>query len=124
MGAGGTAEARLDLENFLKTLAPLPADVHVKLVQHEPARAILTAAEEGNHSLIVLGSHGRTGISRAILGSVAEQIVRRAKCPVLVVHDQETEAQFHEPPEARVPTLVPSARSESPTERPVRRSVS
>jgi nucleotide-binding universal stress UspA family protein len=43
---------------------------------------------EGDRSydLIVLGTHGRTGISHAILGSVAEKIVRHAPCPALVVH--------------------------------------
>ena len=39
-----------------------------------------------SYDLIVLGTHGRTGISHAILGSVAEKIVRHAPCPALVVH--------------------------------------
>jgi nucleotide-binding universal stress UspA family protein len=38
--------------------------------------------------LVVMGSHGRTGIARALLGSVAEKVVRHAKCPVLVVRDR------------------------------------
>ena len=41
-------------------------------------------AEEENVDMIVLGSHGRTGFSRLLMGSVAEAIVRKAHCPVLV----------------------------------------
>lgn len=46
---------------------------------------ILDYAKEKNSSMIVLGTHGRTGIGRLLLGSVAEDIVRRAECSVLVV---------------------------------------
>lgn len=46
---------------------------------------ILEAAEELDADLIVMGTHGRRGISRALLGSVAEDVVRRAPCPVLTV---------------------------------------
>jgi universal stress protein A len=42
-------------------------------------------AEEGAFDLIVMGTHGRTGLSRVILGSVAERVVRTAPCPVLTV---------------------------------------
>lgn len=46
---------------------------------------ILQAAEEVHADLIVMGTHGRRGVSRALLGSVAEMIVRTARCPVLTV---------------------------------------
>jgi nucleotide-binding universal stress UspA family protein len=42
-------------------------------------------AEEDRCDLIVLGTHGRTGLGRLLLGSVAEQVVRGARCPVLTV---------------------------------------
>jgi len=48
--------------------------------------ALLDLAERMNADLIVVGSHGRGGISRAILGSVAEGILRRSAMPVLVMH--------------------------------------
>lgn len=51
----------------------------------EPAEEILSFAERENFDLIVIGSHGRTGLSRLLLGSVAEAVVRGAKCPVLTV---------------------------------------
>lgn len=47
--------------------------------------SILQAADEIHADLIVIGTHGRRGISRALLGSVAEAIVRTARCPVLTV---------------------------------------
>jgi len=51
----------------------------------EPADAIVRYAEEGGFSLIVMGTHGRTGFSRLLMGSVAEKVVRAAPCPVLTV---------------------------------------
>jgi universal stress protein A len=50
-----------------------------------PARQIADYARENAIDLIVLGTHGRTGVSRALLGSVAEAVVRRAPCRVLTV---------------------------------------
>ena len=47
---------------------------------------ILLAAAESRADLIVLGTHGRRGLSRALLGSVAERVVRMARLPVLTVH--------------------------------------
>jgi len=46
---------------------------------------ILQAAHEVQADLIVMGTHGRTGLRRLLMGSVAEQIVRRATCPVLTM---------------------------------------
>lgn len=50
-----------------------------------PAAEILRVAEERRASLIVVATHGRTGLRRFALGSVAERVVREAHCPVLVV---------------------------------------
>jgi nucleotide-binding universal stress UspA family protein len=53
------------------------------------ADEILRIAEKGHYDLIVMGTHGRTGLRRLMLGSVAEQVLRRASIPVLTVraHD-------------------------------------
>lgn len=56
-----------------------------KAVAGTPANAIVDVAESGGYDLIVIGTHGRTGISRALIGSVAERVVRHAHCPVLAV---------------------------------------
>ncbi len=50
-----------------------------------PAREILTVAAEIQADLIVLGSHGRGGVEHLLLGSVAEKVMRKAECPVMVV---------------------------------------
>lgn len=51
----------------------------------EAAKSILETAEEVGAELIVMATHGRTGISHFFLGSVAEQVVREASCPVLTL---------------------------------------
>jgi len=50
-----------------------------------PADEILRAARRARADLIVMGTHGRTGVSRVFLGSVAERVVRESRCPVLTV---------------------------------------
>jgi len=55
------------------------------LVEGNPGKEIVKCAEEWHADLIVLGSHGRSGISRAFLGSTAEGVVRHSQTPVLTV---------------------------------------
>lgn len=54
-----------------------------------PARTILTVAEERSVDHIVMGSHGRSGLARVLLGSVAETVLRRADVPVTIVRGNE-----------------------------------
>jgi len=56
-----------------------------------PAEEIVQYADEHAIDLIVMGTHGREGVMRVVLGSVAETVVRRAPCPVLTVHQPERE---------------------------------
>jgi universal stress protein A len=59
-----------------------------KAVRHgKTSVQIIEMAREVKADLIVMGSHGRTGLSHVIIGSVAEAVVRHAYCPVLVVRD-------------------------------------
>ena len=51
----------------------------------KPAEAVIQTAQERRADLIVLGSHGRTGVERLLMGSVAERVIVLASCPVLVV---------------------------------------
>ncbi|WP_224363299.1 universal stress protein [Hyalangium versicolor] len=57
-----------------------------RVVVGEAAATVLRVAEEGKHDLIIMGTHGRRGLPRLLLGSVAQKIVARAHCPVLTVH--------------------------------------
>jgi nucleotide-binding universal stress UspA family protein len=55
------------------------------LKEGDPAAEILRLAQEARVDLIVMGMHGRTGLGRLLMGSVAERVVRQAPCPVLTV---------------------------------------
>lgn len=63
-------------------MGPQPVRRAVKIGY--PADVILAYAREIDADLIVLGTHGRTGLAHLLLGSVAERVVQRAPCPVLV----------------------------------------
>jgi nucleotide-binding universal stress UspA family protein len=73
------------LDGFAAFAADRGAEVDTKLLRGRPDRAIVNYAEEAGLDLIVLGSHGRDGVARILLGSVAEKVVRRSPIPVLVV---------------------------------------
>jgi universal stress protein A len=57
-----------------------------EIVTGVSASAIIEYAQDQNIDLIVMGTHGRTGMAHLLLGSVAERVVRTAPCPVLTVH--------------------------------------
>lgn len=71
----------------LKSLADsLPEfSVETQLLVGAPGPSIVAAAQQCQADLIVMGTHGRTGISRLIMGSVAEYVHRHAPCPVLTI---------------------------------------
>jgi universal stress protein A len=62
-------------------------DVAARLESGAPVAEIARVAREQHADLVVIGTHGRTGVKRALLGSVAEGVVRHAPCAVLVARD-------------------------------------
>ena len=56
-----------------------------KLLKGTPYNEIVKEAAEGNFDLIIIGTHGRTGLEHVLFGSTAEKVVRKAPCPVLTV---------------------------------------
>jgi nucleotide-binding universal stress UspA family protein len=60
--------------------------LQAKIVEGQPATEIMKLAETSNADLIVMGRLGRTGISKFLMGSVAEKVVRHSRVPVLMVH--------------------------------------
>lgn len=68
-----------------------------------PATVIMEYAKEHDIDLIVMGTHGRRGLEHFLLGSVAEEVVRLAQCPVMTIREEETEKE----PEAIEHILVP-----------------
>ena len=78
-----TADLAKMLEEVVPGKTPVPCE-H-RLITGEPSEAIIRLAEAEQVDLIVMGTHGRTGLSRFLMGSVAEAVVRGAKCPVLTL---------------------------------------
>ena len=79
------AQGIVDLAAHEAVTEGVPYTVQV-VDAHDAASGITAQAANEAAGMIVLGSHGRTGLRRAVLGSVAEKVVRTARCPVLVVH--------------------------------------
>jgi nucleotide-binding universal stress UspA family protein len=77
--------AARDMPAFSKSEEFAGLEVEDLLAHGEPAAEIVRVAEERGAGLIVISSHGRTGLGRIIFGSTAESVVRHARCPVLVV---------------------------------------
>jgi nucleotide-binding universal stress UspA family protein len=81
--AGALAHGLGELERFAEELRAVAVEPHV-IVGH-PARAIVELAGRLGVDLIVMGTHGRTGLAHLLMGSVAEGVVRGAPCPVMCV---------------------------------------
>jgi nucleotide-binding universal stress UspA family protein len=64
---------------------PHGADVETAVFAGRPAATIVDRAQAGRFDLIVMGTHGRTGLSHMFMGSVAERVVRTSPCAVLTV---------------------------------------
>jgi len=78
--------AQRDLDEFLKsTELPAGSALISRLITGDPASALLHELKTGGYDLVVLGTHGRTGLSHVLLGSVAEKLVRLSPVPVLTV---------------------------------------
>lgn len=80
------AEASLDLKR-LKEIKPTVEGISaVYAVEFgPPVEQIVNYAKKHDIDLIVMGTHGRTGLNRVLMGSVAEGVVRKAECPVLAI---------------------------------------
>jgi len=78
---------REELRRMLAEVAPADPNVPCerRLMIGTPATAIVELAQRENADMIVMATHGRTGLSRVLMGSVAEEVVRKAHCPVLTV---------------------------------------
>ena len=81
-------EAERDLAN-LRTRVAKQTKCQTVLRKGNAVKEILDVASERNCDLIILSTHGRTGLDRFISGSTAEKVVRRAGCPILVVRPHE-----------------------------------
>jgi len=78
--------AKIGLEKALAVHQATDVKMHSLLKTGPSWRTIVDTAKELEIGMIVMGTHGRHGLPRALLGSVAEKVVRTATCPVLTVH--------------------------------------
>jgi nucleotide-binding universal stress UspA family protein len=72
-------------QESLQALRVPGVDVEYRLMEGDPAATIVQVASELHCDLIVMGTHGRAGVVRVLMGSVAEDVLRKAPCPVLTV---------------------------------------
>jgi nucleotide-binding universal stress UspA family protein len=86
------AAAKLDAKRMVTAIRQRlsPQSSVLEFIQvGRPSEEIVKAAREWSADLLVIGSHGRGGMQRALLGSVAETVMRHAPCPLVVVRPQE-----------------------------------
>ncbi len=83
--------AKEDLEVVLKELTDGGFKAACGVEIGSPADVILDKIDEMDVNMVIMGSHGKKGLSRLIMGSVAETVVRKANCPVLIVKTEEKE---------------------------------
>lgn len=81
-------EISQQMDALVKQLQGRAPAVRAVMNDGAPVEEILKAARETSADLIVIGTHGRTGLPHVLLGSVAERVVRNAPCPVLTVRSQ------------------------------------
>jgi len=77
--------AKIQLEQFVEKHARRGADVEAEILTGEAQSELLRASQQAGIDLIVMGTHGRTGLREQLVGSVAENILRRAPVPVVMV---------------------------------------
>ena len=81
------AEIRQSMEGCLARVTAAGLEGDIVVAHGVPFHEILETAKTRKVDLIVMGTHGRTGLQHILLGSVAEKVVRLAPCPVLVVRE-------------------------------------
>jgi len=82
-------ESQQALDELVERNKALHPRVTGRMVVGTPFIEIINAAKEGGVDLVVVGTHGRTGLKQILIGSVAEKVVRKSPCPVLAVKHPE-----------------------------------
>ncbi len=93
LSGGGINDLNLLIEEEKPILSKLKDECEKKgikvktvLTHGMPINVILETIKEDGHDLIIMGTHGKTGLTRLVLGSIAENVVRRSDIPVLLYH--------------------------------------
>ena len=101
--------AKAQLAERKKDLAAHGFIIETAVITGRPATAIVEQASTGRFDVIVMGTHGRTGLTHALLGSVAERVVQKAPCPVLTVREAAPASPKAEISGNRRCSVIPSA---------------
>lgn len=86
-------EAQKELEAIVPT-NPDRVKIETHLLHGAPQREIVKLVSSVQADLVVMGTHGRSGLEHALMGSVAERVIRKAPCPVLVVREGGAESRI------------------------------
>lgn len=87
------------LEHFQEVLKPeerIGVHPHATVRFGDPAEEIIKASQELEVDLIIMATHGRTGLAHLLAGSVAEEVIRKSTCPVLTIRPREHVKEKHE----------------------------
>lgn len=79
------AQAQAAIDTVVDAMGKVGVNVNGRVADGRPDKAILDAAQRDTADLIVMGSHGRTGLDKVLMGSVSEKVLNQADCAVLVV---------------------------------------
>ena len=101
-------DARKRLQDFVKSHPRSGVQPECRVHEGGVTDSILSFAAAQKVDLIVMGTHGRTGLSRVLMGSVAEQVVRRASCPVVTVKVPQLETEFRRDSTPQKKTSTPN----------------
>lgn len=106
-GEFGMSPPEVDDEDYKEQLMTVEPDDKTITVEHffrkgQPAKEIVKLAQEENADLIVMGTHGRGGLTRMLMGSVAEHVMREAPCPVVTMKHPASELNEMESQKANV----------------------
>jgi universal stress protein A len=79
-------EATMEMRDFLRDFdRDNSLNVRCQLVSGQPPERIVSVAKDGAYDLIIMGTHGRSGLAHLFIGSVTEKVLRQAPCPVLAI---------------------------------------
>lgn len=88
-------QEKAETDQFIKEGSGENQDLRIErhLRKGDPATEILKFAKETAPDIIIMGTHGRTGLSHVLMGSITEKVIRKAPCPVLTVKASKLEAK-------------------------------
>jgi nucleotide-binding universal stress UspA family protein len=101
----GPDEDRSEALRLLHEIQSPGHSIEHQLLEGDPASVIAETAAATGADIIVMGTHGRTGFRRLMMGSVAEEVLRQAPCPVLTVRGL-VKARVEEPEAAPQPAVI------------------